>query len=259
MCVKPCPALPCAWALPCARSPLTLGLGADWHSQTAALRVRDSEEESTEGEHAVLSPVVCHSHVGTKHSSCVAHGHLPLGGGLPWGPLGHSPAAAPPCGILLSSFSPPACSPAGCGIRAFHLPQGLWGRAQLRATCTAATFCSVMGGSVELPMRGCTQQQHGGGECPWTPPGARPGVSAPLPVPILGSWRYWGAPLAGIRQNKEPCTICSPLLSSVPFVTRSNKSGRSSCWGGEAKEVPGAAVGPWGLHPLPCCDTRTGA
>lgn len=55
VCVKPCPALPCAWALPCARSPLTLGLGADWHSQTAALRVRDSEEESTEGEHTVLS------------------------------------------------------------------------------------------------------------------------------------------------------------------------------------------------------------
>lgn len=205
---------------------------------------------------------MCHSHVGTKHSSCVAHGHLPLGGGLPWGPSGHSPVAAtPPCGILLSSFSPPPCSPAGCGIRAFHLPQGLWGRAQLRATCTAATFCSVMGSSVELPMRGCTQQQHGG-ECPWTPPGARPGVSAPLPVPILGSWRYWGAPLAGIRQNKEPCTICSPLLSSVPFVTRSNKSGRSSCWGGgEAgkRSVPGAAVGPWGLHPLPCSDTRTGA
>lgn len=86
------------------------------------------------------------------------------GWGAAVGPLGALPCGCPPPGgILLSSFSPPACSPAGCGIRAFHLPQGLWGRAQLRATCTAATFCSVMGSSVELPLRGCTQQQHGGG------------------------------------------------------------------------------------------------
>lgn len=216
MCVKPCPALPCAWALPCARSPLTLGLGADWHSQTAALRVRDSEEESTEGEHAVLSPVVCHSHVGTKHSSCVAHGHLPLGGGLPWGPLGHSPAAAPPCGILLSSFSPPACSPAGCGIRAFHLPQGLWGRAQLRATCTAATFCSVMGSSVELPMRGCTQQQHGGGGGSAHGPPQGLGLGS-LPLYQCPSWGPGGTGghlwLASVRIKSLAlfAARCSPL------------------------------------------------
>lgn len=162
---NPCPALPCSWDLPCAWSPPTLSLGARWHPQAAVLRVRGSEVKARQGEHAVLSPVTCHSHTVTKHGSCVARGHFPLHGGLLWGPSGRCilwdapELSVQPCRLWDQSLPPSpgavGASAAWCCLHCCHVLL-CHGKQRGAAPAWVPTTAALGGGAPVEPPRGWT-------------------------------------------------------------------------------------------------------